>query len=149
MDVITPQELCTRFMLSIPWRHNERDGVSNHQPHDCLPNNLFRRRSKQTSKLRVTALCERNSPVTGKFPTKRDSNAENVSIWWRHHVLCFLPGACRIYSYFPWLLDLPRALNHTKPSTLNHNFNIITLTNKRNTVKPVYNDHFIRCFSVF
>ena len=26
-----------------------------------------------------------NSPVTGEFPTQMDSNAENVSIWWRHH----------------------------------------------------------------
>ena len=24
--------------LSLQWRHNERDGVSNHQPHDCLLN---------------------------------------------------------------------------------------------------------------
>ena len=26
-----------------------------------------------------------NSPVTGEFPTQRASNAEYVSIWWRHH----------------------------------------------------------------
>ena len=26
-----------------------------------------------------------NSPVTGEFPAKRSSNAENVFIWWRHH----------------------------------------------------------------
>ena len=26
------------------------------------------------------------SPVTGEFPAKMASNAENVSIWWRHHV---------------------------------------------------------------
>ena len=25
-------------------------------------------------------------PVTGDFPAQRDSNAENVSIWWRHNV---------------------------------------------------------------
>ena len=29
---------------SLWWRHNERDSVSNHQPNDCLPNRLFRRR---------------------------------------------------------------------------------------------------------
>ena len=45
------------------WRHNERDGVSNHQPHDCLLNRSFRHRSKKTSKLRVTCFCEGNSPV--------------------------------------------------------------------------------------
>ena len=41
---------------------------------------------KETSKLRVAGLCEGNSPVTGEFPSQRASNAENVSIWWRHHV---------------------------------------------------------------
>ena len=30
--------------------HTERDGISNHQPHECLRNRLFRRRSKKTSK---------------------------------------------------------------------------------------------------
>ena len=73
---------CTQ---SLQWRHNERDGVSNHQPHDCLLNRLFGRRSKKTSKLRVTGLCAGNSPGTGEFPAQRTSNAENVSIWWRHH----------------------------------------------------------------
>ena len=67
------------------WRHNGRDSVSNHQPHDCLLNRLFRRRSKKTSKLRATGLCVGNSPGTGEFPAQMASNAENVSIWWRHH----------------------------------------------------------------
>ena len=72
--------------LPLQWRHNKRDGVSNHQPHHCLLNRLFKRRSKKTSKLRVTGPCEENSPVTGEFPSQRVSNAENVSIWWRHRV---------------------------------------------------------------
>ena len=42
--------------------------------------------NKKTSKLRVTGLGEGNSPVTGEFPAQRASDAENVSIWWRHHV---------------------------------------------------------------
>ena len=46
---------------------------------------LFRHRWKKTSKLRVTGLCEGNSPVTGEFPAQMASNAENASIWWRHH----------------------------------------------------------------
>ena len=70
---------------ALRWHHNERDGVSNHQSHDCLLNRLFRRRSKKTSKLRVTGLCEGNSTVTGEFPAQRASKAENASIWWRHH----------------------------------------------------------------
>ena len=32
--------------ITIRWRHNEHDSVSNHQPHDCLLNHLFGRRSK-------------------------------------------------------------------------------------------------------
>ena len=71
--------------LPLQWRHNERDGVSNHQPHDCLLNRLFRRRWKKTSKFRVAGLCVGNSPVTGEFPAQRVSNAENVSTRWRHH----------------------------------------------------------------
>ena len=40
--------------IALRWRHNGRDSVSNHQHQDCLLNRLFRRRSKKTSKLRVT-----------------------------------------------------------------------------------------------
>ena len=52
----------------------------NHQPHHCLLNGLFRRRSKKTSKLHITGLCVGNSPGTGEFPTQMASNVENVSI---------------------------------------------------------------------
>ena len=73
-------------VVSLQLRHNGRDSVSNHQPHDCLLNRLFRRRWKKTSKLCVIGFCAGNSPGTGEFPTQMTSNAENVSIWWRHHV---------------------------------------------------------------
>ena len=53
------------------WCHNGLDSVSNHQPHDCLHSRLFRRRSKKAS-------------MTGEFPAQMASNADNVSIWWRH-----------------------------------------------------------------
>ena len=77
---------CDRLLLSLQWRHNGCNGVSNYRRFDCLLNRLFRRRSKKTSKLRVTGLCEGNPPVTDGFPSQRASNAENVCIWWRHHV---------------------------------------------------------------
>ena len=54
--------LFCNIILSLHWRHNGHDGVSNHQPYGCLLNRLFRRRSKKTSKLRVTGLCAGNSP---------------------------------------------------------------------------------------
>ena len=71
---------------ALQWCHNERNGVSNHKPHDCLLNRLSRCTSKKTSKLRVTGLCAENSPVIDESPAQRASNAGNISIWWRHHV---------------------------------------------------------------
>ena len=64
------------LVCPLQWHHNERDGSSNHQPHDCLLNPLFRRRSKKTPKLRVTPLCEEftgdrwNSPHKGPVTRK-------------------------------------------------------------------------------
>ena len=84
--------IITKAFIVLQWRHNGHDSVSNHQPHECLLNRLFRRRSKKTSKLRVTVLCVGNSPWTGEFPAQMASDAANVSIWWRHHgspmILC-------------------------------------------------------------
>ena len=61
---------------TLQWRHNWHDSVSNHQPHDCLLNRLFRRRSKKTYMLRVNGLCAENSPGTGEFSAQMTSNAE-------------------------------------------------------------------------
>ena len=55
---------------SLRWRHNDHDSVSDHQPHGCLLNCLFRRRSKKTSKFRVTGLCVGNSPGPVNSPHK-------------------------------------------------------------------------------
>ena len=57
-------------------RHNELDGVSNHRRLDCLLNGLFRRRSRKTSKLRASGLCEGYAPVAGEFPVQRYSDVE-------------------------------------------------------------------------
>ena len=62
-------------ITALQWRHNDHDSVSNDQPHGCLLNRLFRRRSKKTSMLRVTGLCVGNSsgPVNSphKWPVTR------------------------------------------------------------------------------
>ena len=79
-----PRELQIRF-TTLQSRDNERDGVSSQQPYDYLLKRLSGRRSKKTSKLGDTGLCASNSPVTAEFPAQMASNAENVSIWWRHH----------------------------------------------------------------
>ena len=75
---------------TLQWRHNERNNVSNHQPRDCFLNRLFRcsfHLMTSSWKLRVNGLRAGNSPGTGEFPAQRESNAENVSIWWLHHEL--------------------------------------------------------------
>ena len=74
-----------KWVSTLQWRHKEHDGVSNQRRLDCLLNRLFRHGSRNTSRLRVTGLCEGNPPVTGGFPSQRAGNAKNVSIWWRHH----------------------------------------------------------------
>ena len=83
--------LTLKKFIPLQRRHYGRDGVSNHQPHHCLLNRLFRRRSKKTSKLRVTGLCAGNLAVTGEFPAQRASNADHVSIWWRHYAFAEMP----------------------------------------------------------
>ena len=88
----------TGVAYSLLWRHNGHDCVPNHQPHHCLLSCLFGRRSKKTSKLRITGLCVGNSPGTGEFPAQMASNAEKVSIWWRHHVYIYMSYSSSIHT---------------------------------------------------
>ena len=70
---------------TLQWHYNERHGISNHQPLDCLLNASFRCRFKENIKApHHWPLCRE---FTGDlwFPAQRASNAENVSISWRHH----------------------------------------------------------------
>ena len=77
---------------------------------------------KETSKLCIIGLCAGNSQVTGEFPTQKASNAEYVSIWWRHHsvhILQIMLPCCSQLSNINdmnmtnWLPDLwPKNLNH-------------------------------------
>ena len=94
---------------SLRWRHNDYDGVSNHQPDGCLLNRLSRRRSKKTSKLRVTGLCAGNSPgpvnsphkgpVTRKmFPFDDVIMCVKVNLPHKWSVLCCLDVFCAV----PW-----------------------------------------------
>ena len=68
----------------------------------------------KTAKLCVTGLCEGNSPGTGEFRVQMASNAENVSIWWRHHdATDIIPRlGVKTKGFGPWYpkLWIPRAL---------------------------------------
>ena len=136
-----------KYLLPLHWRHNGRNGVSNHQPHDCLLNGLFRQRSKKTSKLRLNGLCEGNSQGTGEFPAQRASNAENISIWWRHHVKVtsgvdvdhvsnhatarpprwhWLLFKCLTCKYTPWYIKISTSWFNLLPLNLKMNLSYLT-----------------------
>ena len=89
---------------SLHWRHNGHDGVSNHQPHGCLLNRLFRRRSKKTSKLRVTGLCAWNSPGPVNAPhkgpvTRKMFPFDDVIMYWWLDMITF-SVTCLLISSF-------------------------------------------------
>ena len=113
---------CRHVVLALQWRHNGRDGVSNHQPYHCLVNRLFRRKSKKTSKLRVTGHCAEDSSVTGEFHAQMASNAEKVSIWWRHHVVRWYQFAARPSAHTCWLSTVKSKPNHTEVYTKLYEF---------------------------
>ena len=119
--------------MALQWRHDERNGVSIHQRFYCLFNRLFRHWSKKTSKTRVTGLCEGNPPVTGGFPSQRVSNAENVSIWWRHLGLRFL---CFVVVMQRWVYPIycqrEKGKQDRKIWYINHVKNIATRSSCNN-----------------
>ena len=134
------------------------DSVSNHQPHDCLLNCLFRRRWKKTSKFRVTGLCVGNSPGTGEFPAQMACNAENVYIWWRHHVVA--PLSDSMHPLVLWFsLPFCMASSDGNKHKWNHDifdntyiihayhftFNIQMLEHKNNSHLHMYSMNFCLC----
>ena len=126
---------CSASCVPSQWRHNGCNSVSNHQPRDCLLKRLFRRRSKKTSTLRVTGLCVGNSPGTGEFPAPMASNAENVSIWWRHHALQMCD-----YSNMP-IDSMVRRYEYTHcnvASCCNPNYSVLTTSRYLAIAKQKY-----------
>ena len=77
------------------WRHNGPDGVWNHQPHDCLLNRLFGRRSKKTSNSASLAFVrgihrgsvnsQHKCPVTRKCFHFTTSSCIDIDYFWKIH----------------------------------------------------------------
>ena len=74
---------------SLQWRLNWHDGVSNHQLKSVY-SPVYSGADQGKHQSSASLAFEGNSPVTGEFSAQRASNAENVSIWWRHHAKCQL-----------------------------------------------------------
>ena len=99
--------LTSAFLVyALQWPYNGHDDISNHQPHDCLLARLFRRRSKKTSKRRVTGLCAGNWHETAEFLAQMASNAEKcfhlmTSSWYEKPVMCnFDLSMLFVWKYF-------------------------------------------------
>ena len=86
---------------TLHWRHHEHDGVSPLATRQ-FTQPFIQAQMKENIKVRITGLCEGNSPVTG------DSNAENVSIWWRHHDFPYCLLACSVFRLLlPYTKGVP------------------------------------------
>ena len=76
-------------IISLQWRNNELDGVSNHRRFDCLLNRLFRRRPIRTLKLCVTGLCEGNPSV------KLNQRIPFTKVQWRGKCFHLMTSSCK------------------------------------------------------
>ena len=106
------QELCTRFALCFELLNGHYGDVImgtiafQITSLTIVYSAVYSDADQRTSKLRVTGLCAGKSPGTGEFPAQMASNAENVSIWWRHNVQpqkIILPSWFIWWSYYSYL----------------------------------------------
>ena len=70
---------------TLQWRHNEHNGVSNHQPHDVYLSVYWGADQRKHQSSVSLAFVRGIHRWTVNSPHKGASNAENVSIWWHHH----------------------------------------------------------------
>ena len=69
-----PDIIRANAITLLQWRHNERGGVSNYQPHIVYSTVYSGADQRKTSNLRVTGLSIGN--FTGEFPAQTASNAK-------------------------------------------------------------------------
>ena len=128
------KDLYLKVSAPLRWRHNERAGVSNHQPHDYLLNRVFRRRSKKISKLRVTGRGIHRVPVNSphKWPVTRKmypfddvimlkvsahSNSWATRIMWESFQRCNayhgdVMAWKRFLHYWPFVKEIHQSIVH-------------------------------------
>ena len=68
--------VCGRTCVALQWRNNGHDCVSNHQLYDCIQ-----------AQIKENTKTPRHWPLCGEFTGTgtKGQDAENISIWWRHH----------------------------------------------------------------
>ena len=100
--------------------------------------------SKKTPKLRVPVLCEGNPPLTGEFPAQRASNAENASIWWRHHVMIYALKIVKTYADYNFESLWSLVTHMCIPSSISR----LVLFTAQCFIFPVYQESAMGCSQV-
>ena len=103
--------VCHWFVYPLQWRHNGHDGVSNHQPDECLLNRLFSHRSKKYQSSASLAFVRGihrwsvNSPHKGPV-TRKMFPFHNVIMWTVNQDMnpngskTFCPAGCNGNHYY-------------------------------------------------
>ena len=91
------------FIISVIWFHYNDVTMSAMASQSTNPtivySSVYRGTDrKKPSKAPRRGFCAGSSPVSCEVPAQRASNAENVSIWWRHHVYQQHLTLCRAHS---------------------------------------------------
>ena len=83
-----------------------------------------------------------NSLVTGEFPAQRASNAENVSIWWRHHNKCpfCIADALLVYCQIIYIIIVTyfKTTRDLTTSGGNPRYNFLGGRNIKTSQKPMF-----------
>ena len=74
-----------RWLITLEWRHSGRDGVSNHQSHDCSLNRFFRRRSRKHQSSTSLAFVRGFHRWPVNSPRKGPVTRKMLPLLWRHH----------------------------------------------------------------
>ena len=134
-----------RFSLSwntLQWRHNEHNGVSNHQCLECLLNRLFRRRSKISSKLCVIGLCEGNPPVDSlhKGPVTREMFpfVYVIMISWQNAIFCLVRRRCDGVRSLLWFIYIYQYICPMNPRPHYNDVIMGTITSQITSLSIVY-----------
>ena len=87
---------CWEIHFPLQWRYNGHDDVSNQHCLDCslFTQTFVQAQIKENTKAMRHRTLWGEFTGSGEFPSQMDSNAENFSIWWRHHANLVLTMEC-------------------------------------------------------
>ena len=79
------------IIATLQWRHNEPDGLFNHQPRDCLLN-----RYSGADQIRYQRFASLAVVVTGEFPAQMTCNAEMFQFG--YVIMPFIASMCLFFQ---------------------------------------------------